>query len=173
MGQFLHLGIGLVYSYEEELENKFSKETIEGFLEQSFDKQYYNSSKSDGMTSYVLKQSILENNLVSFLEEIFSRYPDEDPTRKTLIQKLTGRTYGHYLILSRNKYHHNFQENTFCDLYKEGFNKFHLYGEMISIFSIGKINFECYGYLLKYLENLHKELPIDNPLKNTIRIKIN
>ena len=119
---------------------------------------YYSFSEDDEGYYWKINPSILEGNLVEFLEEQFLMYEDtKDPYLQEAIDKIKEAKTGEQIIqLAEDRSLSRFQLVDNLDAHMrvvsdKGFNTYVLvYYKLIAFFLDGKILMECWNNILRY-----------------------
>ncbi|MEA2011488.1 MAG: hypothetical protein U9O87_00150 [Verrucomicrobiota bacterium] len=180
MGQHLSVGICTSFGYyeskkdyrfmgtEEEYQEAFNKELNEEFPLDLYDKKI----KNDGDKKYVsfkIKPKILEENIISLIKQQFPFYQPGAYELNNIVIKLEDKNFKEIIEVADDKEYYGFQ---LLPYYSQEILNNNINMELIAFFLEGKIIMETYGPLFSYFEKMIHIASKENPLSQTIKVRI-
>ena len=177
MGTYLVTGIlHNICLRKKDIHEKITVDNISTKLEKDVDLNNYTYYEDEHNIYWTIKPSLLEGNFPEFLEKQFNLYQLGSESFAEILAALRERPSGEERIkLSKSKTFEHFQMN------KDIFESIKVQGEdgwernisfsydLIALFIDGKIIMECYGDILRYLEQNvrlnNQEYPVAQCLK--------
>ena len=176
MGQYLSVGIAKeIFVYKSDGWTYYTKDEIEEKLSKVLNLDLYDISENEKYVFLNLKQKVFSENIYNLLENEYEqmKIPEDVYTyAEEVLQRLKNTT------LFDEVFENNFGTPFFellltSDIsYVMGRDDYlRMEAYIISIFSEGKVLFECYNEMVRYLRNKIIST-IDNPLKDAIFVSI-
>lgn len=162
MGQYLQLGIihNLAVSKEKMKALGLTFEKLKNELNKEVDLALYDFFENDDVINFVLKESIVMQQLCSFLRFQYSLYnQDADSNFESAIQEISELSNLQEVIeLAEEKRFPCFQNNRILhNIQVSHWKSLRVEVSLFVLFVEGKIYMECYDSFLKYLTNLVRE----------------
>jgi len=139
------------------------------------DLDFFNIFETDSTIIFEIKESILEKELIPFLEVFFKDFHGEDETEsKLIIDSLKGKKEAQkWIQIAKNKEYQNYQMDSYGSaILYQGFNKIIVNYNSITIAMEGKIMMESYGQHFSFMESLIKKCYSDFQLSNLVMVNI-
>jgi hypothetical protein len=188
MGQYLAIGIMTsVFSSLAEMEKqKVSRKDLRKEMQRSrhFDLNIFDETETKEDVTFLLKDSILESDLVPFLEVFYPKlYPDDSGNReerkecKEIIKKLKSIPSTEYIDLAKQKKYCSFQWDKYAELdylriQKDFQPTIQLASGNILLCSEGKIITEGIYGLTSFCQDCIHESFKDHPIAKAVKIYI-
>ncbi|MEK4339113.1 hypothetical protein [Brevibacillus sp. FSL L8-0710] len=162
MGQYLQLGIVHRLSVSKEKMNSMglSVEKVKDELNKEVDMALYDLDENDDLVNFMLKDSIVMEQLGNFLQYQYSLYDqNEDSHFESAIQAISEMSYLQQIVgLAEEKRFPCFQNNRIVhDIQVSNWKSLRVEISLFVLFVESKTYMECYSSFLKYLTNVVRE----------------
>lgn len=162
MGQYLQLGIVHRLSVSKEKMNSMglSVERVKDELNKEVDMALYDLDENDDLVNFVLKDSIVMEQLGNFLQYQYSLYDqNEDSHFESAVQAISEMSNPKQIFeLAEEKRFPCFQNNRIVhNIQVSHWKSLRVEISLLVLFVEGKIFMECYDSFLKYLTNIVRE----------------
>lgn len=160
MGQYLQLGICHRITVDKERLQKFglTENDVAAKLSEKMDMSLFTCHEHEEKIQFMLKESVVLEQLHDFLQGQFSMYPakeDQEQFNSTLMKISNMQSMQEIVELAEGKALRYFQSSDIYEHIKAGpWDRMRLTLSLFVFFLEGKIIMEEYIYFLGYLENL-------------------
>jgi hypothetical protein len=141
--------------------NKIANVTIEQVkqkLSEQMDLSLYNCEETDDDFNFVIKETVVLEQLHDFIQQQFSIYPgsNNEEDYKSVLKAIAGlNKLAEMIELAEERKFENFQQISMNDyVYADRWKQMQAEFSLFVFFVEGKIYLECCDSFLKYIENL-------------------
>lgn len=157
MGQYLQMGICHKMLFGKREIGKTTIDKIKGELGKLVDLELFDFEESEENISFIIKESVVQEQLQMFLSEQFSLYDQSyaEDFSELLSEIKKRQSLDEIIELAKEKEFRLFQHNNVYDIIEiSPWQTARVDTSLLVIFIEGKLMMESYNSFLRYLENL-------------------